>query len=582
MILLTTSKTIEAIFYKRHELKEWKGGNSLNSDVMKAGVARLTTRALMKGAGYRQKDIEKPLIGVVSAASKAFPGHMNLDQLEQAVSEGIYAVGGTPLVCHTIGVCDGYCSGNLGMRYSLPSREVIADSVEIMANAHNFDGMVLITGCDKITPGMLMAAARVNIPAIIVNAGPMLPGYLEGEKLDLSYLNKIRGRVEKGTLSPERAFQIEENACPGAGSCAGMFTANSHGCMTEILGMALPGNGTIPAVNSARIRLARDSGEQAVVLVKENFRPSDILTKDAFLNAIVADMLIGCSTNTLLHLPAIAHECGIDISLDDFDRISRETPNICHISPSGKHHLVDLHNAGGLPALIREAIDAGIFNGSCMTVGMISQDELTRGCSVKDLGVIRPIDDPFIKQGGLAILKGTLAPQGCVVKVAACPPEMYAYEGSARIFDSEEAAAAALRGNGGIKEGDVVVVRYEGPKGGPGMREMVHLTGLLQGIGLGKKVALITDGRFSGVSGGASIGHVSPEAALGGSIALVREGDRIRYDVAARTIDLLVSEEELEQRRKEWTPVKKDIPQGYLRRYAKLVGPVSNGAVLEY
>lgn len=535
----------------------------------------------MKGAGYRQKDIEKPLIGIVSAASKAFPGHMNLDQLEQAVSEGIYAAGGTPLVCHTIGVCDGYCTGNLGMRYSLPSREVIADSVEIMANAHNFDGMVLLTGCDKITPGMLMAAARVDIPAIVVNAGPMLPGILEGEKLDLSYLNRIRGRVEKGTLSAERAFEIEENACPGAGSCAGMFTANSHGCMTEVLGMALPGNGTIPAVNSARIRLARESGEQVVLLVREDLRPSAILTREAFLNAIVADMLIGCSTNTLLHLPAIAHERGIDISLDDFDRISRQTPNICHISPSGSHHLVDLHNAGGMPALIRQAIDAGYLDGRCMTVSMLSQDELTRGCRVKNPEVIRPFDNPFLAMGGLAVLKGSLAPQGCVIKVAACPPEMYAYEGRARVFDSEEAAAAALRGDGGIREGDVVIVRYEGPRGGPGMREMVHLTGLLQGLGLGKKVALITDGRFSGVSGGASIGHVSPEAALGGPIALVREGDRIRYDLSARTIDLLVSPEELEERRKEWTPVQKDIPKGYLRRYAKLVGPVANGAVLE-
>lgn len=548
---------------------------------MKTGVARLTTRALMKGAGYRQKDIDKPLIGVVSAASKAFPGHMSLDQLEQAVVEGIYCAGGTPLVCHTIGVCDGYCSGNLGMRYSLPSREVIADSVEIMANAHNFDGMVLITGCDKITPAMLMAAARVNIPALIVNAGPMLPGYLEGEKLDLSYLNKIRGRVEKGTLSPEKAFAIEENACPGSGSCAGMFTANSLGCMTEVLGMALPGNGTIPAVNSARIRLARDSGEQAVALVKADFRPSEILTKQAFMNAIAVDMLIGCSTNTLLHLPAIAHERGIDIDLEDFDKASRETPNICHISPSGNHHLVDLHNAGGLPALLRVAIDAGYVDGSCMTVGIISQDELTKGCEVKNSEVIRPIDDPFIKQGGLAILKGTLAPEGCVVKVAACPPEMYSYEGRARIFESEQDAAAALRGNGGIKEGDVVIVRYEGPKGGPGMREMVHLTGLLQGIGLGKKVALITDGRFSGVSGGASFGHVSPEAALGGPIALVRDGDIIKYDIAARTMDLMVSEEELEQRRKEWVPVKKEIPQGYLRRYSRLVGPVSKGAILQ-
>lgn len=534
----------------------------------------------MKGAGYRQKDIEKPLIGIVSAASKAFPGHMNLDQLEQAVSEGIYAAGGTPLVCHTIGVCDGYCTGNLGMRYSLPSREVIADSVEIMANAHNFDGMVLLTGCDKITPGMLMAAARVDIPAIVVNAGPMLPGILEGEKLDLSYLNRIRGRVEKGTLSAERAFEIEENACPGAGSCAGMFTANSHGCMTEVLGMALPGNGTVPAVNAARIRLARDSGEQAVLLVKEDLRPSAILTREAFLNAIVADMLIGCSTNTLLHLPAIAHERGIDISLDDFDRISRQTPNICHISPSGSHHLVDLHNAGGMPALIRQAIDAGYLDGRCMTVSTLSQDELTRGCRVRDPEVIRPFDNPFLAMGGLAVLKGSLAPQGCVIKVAACPPEMYAYEGRARIFDSEEAAAAALRGDGGIREGDVVIVRYEGPRGGPGMREMVHLTGLLQGLGLGKKVALITDGRFSGVSGGASIGHVSPEAALGGPIALVKEGDRIRYDLSARTIDLLVSPEELEERRKEWTPVRKDIPKGYLRRYAKMVGPVANGAVL--
>ncbi len=552
----------------------------MNSDRMKTGINRIYTRALLKGAGYRQKDIEKPFIGIINAYSPSFPGHMTMDKITQSVEAGIWCAGGTPLVCSTIGVCDGYCAGHQGMRYSLPSREIIADSIEIMANAHCLDGLVLVTGCDKITPGMLMAAARLDIPAIVVNSGPMLPGRLGDMNLDLAALSHIRGKVVKGELSETALPAIEEEACPGCGSCAGMFTANSMACMTEVLGMALYGNGTIPAVHSGRMRLAKDSGERIVEMVRTQLRPSQIMTHTAFSNAIRVDMLIGCSTNTAIHLPAIAHELGIDISLKEFDQASRSTPNICHLSPSGKHYLTDLHQAGGMPALIRTAIDGGYMDGSAITVTGESHDFLSAGHFVQDPEVIRPLSNPYLKEGGLAVLYGNVAPQGCIIKTAACAEEMFTFDGVARVFDSEEDTAAALR-NGLIQKGDMVVVRYEGPRGGPGMREMVHLTGLLLGMGMGKEVALMTDGRFSGVSGGACIGHVSPEAALGGPISLIRTGDRIRYNIPERWIHLDVAQEELERRKEELSPPVKEPLKGYLKRYAALVGPVAMGAVLD-
>ncbi len=552
----------------------------MRSDTMKRGIHRISTRALLKGAGYRQGDIDRPFIGVINAYSPAFPGHMGMDKLTRAVEEGIWRAGGTPLACTTIGVCDGYCAGHEGMRWSLPSRELIADSIETMAQAHRLDGLVLVTGCDKITPGMLMAAARLDLPAIVVNSGPMLPGRLGEEDLDLAALGRIRGKVVKGEL-PETALPaIEEEACPGCGSCAGMFTANSMGCLTEALGMALPGNGTIPAVHSGRLRLAKDSGERIVEMVLADRRPSQIMTPAAFANAIAADLMIGCSTNTTLHLPAIARELGIPLSLREFDEASRRIPNLCHLSPSGSRYLTDFHRAGGMSALLRAGMEGGFVDGSALTVTGEALGDVIKDARAGDPEVIRPLDRPYLKEGGLAVLYGNIAPQGCVIKTAACPPEMFTFEGIARVFDSEEATAAALR-EGGIQKGDLIVVRYEGPKGGPGMREMVHLTGLLLGMGLGKEVALLTDGRFSGVSGGASFGHISPEAALGGPIALVKTGDRIRYSIPERWITLDVAGEELERRRRELVPPKREIPKGYLRRYAALVGPVAHGAVLD-
>lgn len=552
----------------------------MRSDMMKKGINRISTRALLKGAGYRQADIDRPLIGVINAYSPAFPGHMGMDKIAQSVEAGIWRAGGTPLACGVIGVCDGYCAGHGGMRWSLPSRELIADSVETMAQAHRLDGLVLITGCDKITPGMLMAAARLDLPAIVVNGGPMLPGRLGETDLDLAALSRIRGKVVKGELPESALPAIEEEACPGCGSCAGMFTANSMGCLTEALGMALPGNGTIPAVHSGRLRLAKDSGERIVEMVLADRRPSGLMTPAAFANAIATDMMIGCSTNTVLHLPAIAHELGISLSLRDFDKASGRIPNLCHLSPSGSHYLTDLHRAGGMSALIRTGIQGGFIDGTALTVTGETLEEVTRDSAVTDPAVIRPLDHPYLSEGGLAVLYGNIAPQGCVIKTAACPPEMFTFSGTAKVFDSEEETAAALR-EGKIQKGDMIVVRYEGPRGGPGMREMVHLTGLLLGLGLGKEVALMTDGRFSGVSGGACFGHVSPEAALGGPVSLVRTGDRVRYSIPERRITLEVPEEELERRKKEVSAPEKEIPKGYLRRYTSLVGPVAFGAVLE-
>ncbi|WP_213973972.1 dihydroxy-acid dehydratase [Tepidanaerobacter acetatoxydans] len=552
----------------------------MRSDTVKTGQSRISTRALLKGAGYRKKDIEKPFIGIANSLNTFFPGHMHLDKIGQSVAAGIWAAGGMPMEFNTIAVCDGVANGHLGMRWSLPSREIIADSLEVMANAHCFDGLVMICGCDKITPGMLMAAGRLNIPTIIVNAGPMLSGKLGKDDLDLAALGRYRGMAVKGLIDEESLEAVEEEACPGCGSCAGMFTANSMGCMTEVLGMALYGNGTIPAVHAGRMRLAKDSGEQIVRMVQKDLRPSDIMTKQTFLNAIAVDMLIGCSTNTALHLPAIAHELGIQISIEEFDKYSKVVPNVCHISPSGKDFMEDFHRAGGMPALIKMAIDGGIMDGSRITVTGQTHSELSANAKVIDTKVIRPLEKPFMNEGGLAVLYGNIAPLGAIIKTAACPPEMYIFKGPARVFNSEEEAAEAVK-SGRVVKGDVMVIRYEGPKGGPGMREMVYLTGLLAGMGLGKDVALITDGRFSGVSGGASIGHVSPEAALGGPIALIEEGDTIAYNIPQRTLNLLINEKELELRKVRWQPPKeKEIPS-YLKRYAQMVGPVATGAVLK-
>lgn len=551
----------------------------MRSDTVKGGQSRISSRALLKGAGYRKKDIEKPFVGIANSFATFFPGHMHLDKISQSVAAGIWAAGGTPMEFNTIAVCDGIANGHLGMRWSLPSREIIADSIEVMANAHCFDGLVMICGCDKITPGMLMAAGRINIPTIIVNAGPMLPGKLDETDLDLASLGKYRGMAVKGLIDEEKLEAVEEEACPGCGSCAGMFTANSMGCLTEILGMAIYGNGTIPAVHAGRMRLAKDSGEQIVRMIQQGLRPSDIMTKQAFLNAIAVDMLIGCSTNTALHLPAIAHELGIQLSIEEFDKYSRIVPNVCRISPSGKDFIVDFHRAGGMPALIKMAIDGGIIDGSTITVTGKTHSELSANAKVTNTNVIRSLENPFMNEGGLAVLYGNIAPLGAIIKTAACPAEMYNFKGLARVFNSEEEAAEAVK-SGRVVKGDVIVVRYEGPKGGPGMREMVYLTGLLAGMGLGKDVALVTDGRFSGVSGGASIGHVSPEAALGGPIALIEDGDIITYNIPERTINLLVSEEELKRRKANWQPPEKNEVPSYLARYAHFVGPVASGAVL--
>lgn len=552
----------------------------MNSDTVKSGVARMAARSLLMGAGYREKDLDKPFVGIANSFAPFFPGHMHLDRIAKAVAEGVWAAGGTPMEFNTIAICDGLANGHQGMKYSLPSREIIADSVESMARAHCFDALVLITSCDKITPGMMMAAARLDIPAIIVNGGPMLAGRWEEGPLDLVGIGRCKGRVIQGKLNDEQRSIVENEACPGCGSCAGMFTANSMGCMSEVLGMSLPGNGTIPAVHAGRLRLARESGERAVEMIHEGLCPSKIMTRTTFLNAIAVDMLIGCSTNTTLHLPAIAHELGCDISLRDFDALSSKIPNICHLSPAGMHYIEDLHRAGGMSALIRTAIDAGFADPSAMTVTGKTQGENTANSQVRNYEVIRPLDNPFLKDGGLAVLWGNLAPQGAVIKSAAVPEELHYFRGTARVFESEEEAAKAVTAMK-VQPGDVVVIRNEGPKGGPGMREMVQITSLLAGLGLGKSVALITDGRFSGVSGGASVGHVSPEAALGGPIALVKEGDTIELDIANRSLKLFVSDEELEERKKDWTPPKKRNLKGYIARYARLVGPVAYGAVLD-
>ncbi|MBE6939785.1 MAG: dihydroxy-acid dehydratase [Ruminococcaceae bacterium] len=553
----------------------------MRSDVIKSGIPAAPNRSLLYALGYTKEELSRPMIGVVCSHNEIVPGHMNLDKIAEAVKAGIRAAGGTPVEFPAIAVCDGIAMGHVGMKYSLVTRDLIADSTEAMAMAHQFDGLVMIPNCDKNVPGLLMAAARVNIPTIFVSGGPMMAGTMnDGRRTCLSHMFEAVGAYYAGKLDQSGLQEYEENACPTCGSCSGMYTANSMNCLTEAIGMGLKGNGTIPAVWSARLRLAKHAGMQIMDLVAKNIRPRDIMTEAAFRNAETVDMALGCSTNTMLHLPAIAHECGIELSFDMSNEISDRTPNLCHLAPAGSTYMEDLEQAGGVHAVMAELAGAGLLDTSVLTVtGKTLADNL-QGVVNRDPEMIRPVTNPWSKSGGIAVLKGNLAPDGCVVKQAAVAPEMMQHTGPARVFDSEDEAIAAIYA-GKIVAGDVVVIRYEGPKGGPGMREMLNPTSAIAGMGLDKDVALITDGRFSGATRGASIGHVSPEAASGGTIALVEEGDMIAIDIPAHTISLQVSDEELARRRANWICPEPKIKTGYLARYAKLVSSADRGAILE-
>ena len=552
----------------------------MRSDRMKKGIERAPHRSLMKAMGYTDEEISRPIIGVANSFNELIPGHIHLRQVVEAVKAGIRMAGGTPMEFGGIGVCDGIAMNHLGMRYSLASRELIADSVEVMAQAHPFDGMVLVPNCDKITPGMIMAMLRMNIPAIVVSGGPMLTGNWKGKKVNLITVFEGIGKVKSGEMSEKELIDLESEACPTCGSCAGMFTANSMNCLTEAIGLALPGNGTIPAVSASRIRLAKEAGMKVMELVKDDIKPRDIATIEAFKNAIAVDMALGCSTNTVLHVPAIAYEADVDLPLELFNEISLKTPHLCNLIPAGPHSLYDLHLAGGIQAVLKELSTLGVINESCLTVTGKTTGENFKDAQILDHEVIRPVSNPYHKEGGIAILYGNLAPDGSVVKQSAVAPEMLVHSGPARIFESEEEAYNAILDNQ-IKPGDVVVIRYEGPKGGPGMPEMLSPTSAIVGMGLGAKVALITDGRFSGGTQGAAIGHISPEAAEGGPIALVKEGDIIKIDIPARRLDLDISEEEMAKRKAEWTPPEPKITKGYLARYARLVTSGAKGAVLK-
>ena len=553
----------------------------MNSDYIKAGVERAPNRSLLYALGYTDEEIRRPIIGVVSSYNEVVPGHMNLDKIADAVKAGVRAAGGTPIMFPAIAVCDGIAMGHIGMKYSLVTRDLIADSTEAMAIAHQFDGLVMIPNCDKNVPGLLMAAARLNIPTIFVSGGPMLAGHLkDGRRTCLSHMFEAVGAYKAGTLDEKGVLDYEENACPSCGSCSGMYTANSMNCLTEAIGMALPGNGTIPAPYSARIRLAKKAGMQIMELVKRNIRPRGIMTPAAFHNAETVDMALGCSTNTMLHLPAIAHEAGVEIDLDMSNEISAHTPNLCHLAPAGDTFMEDLDRAGGVLAVMKELTKKNLLDTSLMTVTGKTIEENLEGVANLNPEIIRPIDNPYSAQGGIAVLKGNLAVDGCVVKQSAVAPEMMVHEGPARVFDSEEEAIAAIYEKK-IVAGDVVVIRYEGPKGGPGMREMLNPTSAICGMGLGESVALITDGRFSGATRGASIGHISPEAAAGGLIALVEEGDRIAIDIPNCKIELKVSDEVLAERRAKWVCPEPKVKTGYLARYAKLVSSADKGAILQ-
>jgi len=552
----------------------------MRSDLMKKGLEKAPHRSLFKAMGLTDEEIRRPMVGIANSANELIPGHIYLDRIVEAVKAGVRIAGGTPLEFSTIGVCDGIAMNHEGMKYSLASRELIADSVEIMAMAHPFDAMVMVPNCDKIVPGMLMAALRVNVPSIVISGGPMMTGKFADKEVDLISVFEGVGRVARGEWSNAQLNELEDCACPGCGSCAGMFTANSMNCMSEAVGLALPGNGTIPAVNAARIRLAKIAGMKVMELWKKNLKPRDIATPAAFKNAMAADMALGCSTNTVLHLPAIAHEAGINLNLDLFNKVSGQTPHLCSLSPAGPHHLHDLDAAGGVQAVMAELSKLGVIDKQVMTVTGKTLGVNLKGVKVKDYNVIRSIANPYHKEGGLAILRGNLAPGGAVVKQSAVAPEMMVNEGRAIVFESEPETMAAILG-GKVKPGHIVIVRYEGPKGGPGMQEMLSPTSAITGMGLDKDVALITDGRFSGGSRGAAIGHVSPEAAEGGPIALVRNGDRIRIDIPKKKLTLLVSEEELRRRKKSWKPRKPKITSGYAARYAQMVTSAGTGAVFK-
>ncbi|MCE1157665.1 MAG: dihydroxy-acid dehydratase [Spirochaetia bacterium] len=552
----------------------------MRSDQAKKGPERAPHRSLMKAAGYTDWEIERPWIGVANAYNQIIPGHVHLRRIVDAVKAGIYAAGGLPIEFPTIGVCDGIAMNHIGMKYSLPSRELIMDSVEVMTRAHAFDGLVLVTNCDKIIPGMAMAAARLNIPSIVVSGGPMLTGLLHGKEVDLNTVFETVGKHIVGKATDEELLEIENAACPGCGSCSGMFTANTMNCMMEALGIGLPGNGTIPAVYAARDRLAKDAGRAIMNLVEKDIKPRDILTRKAFENAIAVDLALGGSTNTTLHLPAIAHAAGVDFDIELFNQIGGKVPHLCSMSPGGSHHIQDLYQAGGVQALMAQLSAKGLLHGECITATGKTVRENIKGAQVKNPEVIRPLDRPYHATGGLAILKGSLAPDGAVVKQSAVAPEMLVHKGPARVFDSEEDAFAAIKARK-ILDGDVLVIRYEGPKGGPGMREMLTPTSALAGMGMDKTVALITDGRFSGASRGASIGHVSPEAAAGGPIALVREGDMISVDIPAKKLDILVDEAELARRKAQWKPYAQPVDSDFLDRYRRVTTSGNKGAVLE-
>ena len=552
----------------------------MRSDSVMKGTSQAPHRSLFNALGFTEEERNRPLIGIVSSYNEIVPGHMNLDKIAEAVKLGVAMAGGTPVVFPAIAVCDGIAMGHIGMKYSLVTRDLIADSTECMAMAHGFDGLVCIPNCDKNVPGLLMAAARLNIPTVFVSGGPMLAGHVNGKKRSLSSMFEAVGSVAAGTMSMDELCEYEEKACPTCGSCSGMYTANSMNCLTEAIGMGLKGNGTIPAVYSERIRLAKHAGMKIMELVEKNIRPRDIMTAEAFRNALIVDMALGCSTNTMLHLPAIAHEAGVELNLDMANELSAITPNLCHLAPAGPTYMEDLNEAGGVYAVMKELSKKNLLNLDLITVTGKTVGENIKDAYNKNPEVIRPVENPYSQTGGIAVLKGNLAPDSGVVKRSAVVPEMMVHEGPARVFDCEEDAIDAIRG-GRIVAGDVVVIRYEGPKGGPGMREMLNPTSAIAGMGLGSSVALITDGRFSGASRGASIGHVSPEAAVGGPIALVKEGDIISINIPENTLNVRISDEEMAKRRAEWQPREPKVTTGYLARYHELVTSGNRGAILE-
>ena len=552
----------------------------MRSDAVKKGMQQAPHRSLFNALGLTEEEMNRPLVGIVSSYNEIVPGHMNLDKIVQAVKMGVAMAGGTPIMFPAIAVCDGIAMGHTGMKYSLVTRDLIADSTEAMAMAHQFDALVMIPNCDKNVPGLLMAAARVNVPTVFVSGGPMLAGHVKGQKRSLSSMFEAVGSYAAGTMTEEDVKEFENKVCPTCGSCSGMYTANSMNCLTEVLGMGLQGNGTIPAVYSERIKLAKRAGMKVMEMLEKNIRPRDIMTEKAFMNALTVDMALGCSTNSMLHLPAIAHEAGVELNVDIANEVSARTPNLCHLAPAGPTYMEDLNEAGGVYAVMNELSKKNLLNLDCMTVTGKTVGENIKNCINKNPEVIRTIDNPYSQTGGIAILKGNLAPDSGVVKQSAVAPEMLVHEGPARVFDCEEDAIEAIKG-GKIVEGDVVVIRYEGPKGGPGMREMLNPTSAIVGMGLGSSVALITDGRFSGASRGASIGHVSPEAAVGGPIALVEEGDLIKINIPEHSLNVDISDEEMATRRAKWQPRQPKVTTGYLARYAHLVTSGNRGAILE-